>query len=531
MELDLVIRGGTVVDGSGQPGQRADVGVSGDRISAVGDLTAATAAQSFDATGLVVTPGFIDIHTHSEFSLLLEPRGESKVRQGVTTEVVSNCSYAPYPIRSEDIADAQAQRIMHGAELLEWDWTDLEGYRRRFDSQGAALNVAPLAGHAAFRVMAMGYDERPPTHDELATMQRLLAETMEQGAFGFSAGLTLAPSGYADTDELVALCEVAARHGGYYAAHMRVYAAQQMSAREETLEIGRRAGIPVQMSHNNVMHRRFWHLVPEMLDLLEQERAAGVDVTYDVYPYLAGMSHTDQLMPGWAQEGGVDALLDRLRDPTIRQWIYDELAPGWGSKEVPWDWESIRLTNVDLSEHKHWEGLTVGQVAEELGVDGLEALLTLTEYRTSATYHHLSEDNTRLLLQHPLGMVGSDGNAVTIGTPSLNGKPHPRFFGTFPRVLGTYVRDEGVLTLEDAVRKMTSAPARRLGLDDRGLLAAGRIADITMFDPRTIADHATFDEPNQYSTGVDSVIVAGQPVLQHGEMTGALPGRALARPG
>ena len=222
MELDLIIRGGTVVDGSGQPGQPADVGVSGDRISAVGDLSAATAAQTLDATGLVVTPGFIDIHTHSEFSLLLDPRGESKVRQGVTTEVVSNCSYAPYPMRPQDIADAKAQRIMHGAELLDWDWNDLEGYRRRYNSQGAAINVAPLAGHAAIRVIGMGYDKRAPTPDELTTMQRLLAETMEQGAFGFSAGLTLAPSGYADTDELVALCEVAARYGGYYAAHMRV---------------------------------------------------------------------------------------------------------------------------------------------------------------------------------------------------------------------------------------------------------------------------------------------------------------------
>ena len=288
MELDLVIRGGTVVDGSGQPGQRADVGVSGDRISAVGDLSAATAAQTLDATGLVVTPGFIDIHTHSEFSLLLDPRGESKVRQGVTTEVVSNCSYAPYPMRPQDIAEAKAQRIMHGAELLDWDWNDLEGYRRRYNSQGAAINVAPLAGHAAIRVIAMGYDKRAPTPDELATMQRLLAETMEQGAFGFSAGLTLAPSGYADTDELVALCEVAARYGGYYAAHMRVYAGQQLRARHETLEIGRRAGIPVQMSHNNVMFRPFWHLVPEILELLEQESAAGVDVSLRCLPIPRG---------------------------------------------------------------------------------------------------------------------------------------------------------------------------------------------------------------------------------------------------
>jgi N-acyl-D-amino-acid deacylase len=267
-----------------------------------------------------------------------------------------------------------------------------------------------------------------------------------------------------------------------------------------------------------------------MLALLERERAAGVDVTYDVYPYLAGMSIVDQLMPAWAQEGGVDALVARLRDPATRRRVYDELAPGRAGGALPWDWDTIRVTDVQPAADKHLEGKTVAEVAARLGVDGLEALLTLVERdRASATYHHLSEANTRLLLQHPLGMVGSDGNAVTTGTPSLRGRPHPRFFGTFPRVLGRYVREEGVLTLEDAVRKMTAAPAARAGLADRGLLAPGKIADVMLFDPRTIVDHATYDEPSRYAQGVDSVLVAGRVVLERGRMTGALPGRALAR--
>jgi N-acyl-D-aspartate/D-glutamate deacylase len=530
MDVDLLIRGGTVVDGSGGPARAADVAVRGDRIVAVDDLGAATAPHVLDASGLVVAPGIVDIHTHSDFSLLLDPRGESKLRQGVTTEVTGNCSYAPYPLRPADLPALAATFSGIAGDDLVWDWTDLDGFRRRFNAQGAALNIAPLAGHAALRVAAMGYANRAPEPAERAAMARLLAETMEQGAFGFSAGLTLAPSAYAATEEIVALCAVAARYGGYYAAHMRVPAEGQLEGRLETLEIARRAGIAVQMAHNNVMGRPFWHLVPEMLALLERERAAGVDVTYDVYPYLAGMSIVDQLMPAWAQEGGVDALVARLRDPATRRRVYDELAPGRAGGALPWDWDTIRVTDVQPAADKHLEGKTVAEVAASLGVDGLDALLTLVERdRASATYHHLSEANTRLLLQHPLGMVGSDGNAVTAGTPSLRGKPHPRFFGTFPRVLGRYVREEGVLTLEDAVRKMTAAPAARAGLADRGLLAPGKIADVMLFDPRTIIDHATYDEPSRYAQGVDSVLVAGRVVLERGRVTGALPGRALAR--
>lgn len=517
-----------VVDGSGQPGRAADVGIRGDRIVAVDNLAAATAPRVLDATGLVVAPGFVDIHTHSDFSLLLDPRGESKIRQGVTTEVTGNCSYTPYPVRPADVPALMSTLSGIAGDDLVWDWTDLEGYRRRFNTQGAALNVAPLAGHAAVRVAAMGYANRPPDAAELATMRRLLAETMEQGAFGFSAGLTLAPSAYAATEEIVSLCEVAVRYGGYYAAHMRVYGDQQMDARHETLEIAHRTSIALQMAHNNVAGRPFWHLVPEILALLDRERAAGVDVTYDVYPYQAGMTIIDQVLPSWVQEGGVDALVARLRDPATRRRVYDELAPGRSGGAVPWEWDNIRITDVQTAEDKHFEGKTVAEVAELLGVGGLEALLTLVERdRASATFHHMSEDNTRLLLQHPLGMVGSDGNAVTVGTKSLRGKPHPRFFGTFPRVLGKFVREERILSLEAAVRKMTAAPAERLRLAGRGTLKPGAIADITLFDPATITDHATYDAPSEYATGVDTVIIAGHLVLHRGAMTGALPGRAL----
>jgi N-acyl-D-aspartate/D-glutamate deacylase len=529
VDVDLLIRGGTVVDGSGRPARSADVALGGDRVVAIDELGAVAAPRVLDASGLVVAPGFVDIHTHSDFSLLLDPRGESMIRQGVTTEVTGNCSYAPYPVRPADVPALTATLSGIAGDDVVWDWTDLDGYRCRFNARGASLNIAPLAGHAALRVAAMGYADRAPAADELAAMRRLLAETMEQGAFGFSAGLTLAPSAYAATDEIVALCEVAARYGGYYAAHMRVPAERQLEGRLETLEVAHRAGIAVQMAHNNVMGRPYWRLVPEMLELLDRERAAGVDVTYDVYPYLAGMSIIDQLMPAWAQEGGVEALVARLRDRATRRRIYDELAPGRAGGALPWDWDAIRVTDVQPAEDKPFEGKTVAEVAALLGVDGLEALLTLVERdRASATYHHLSEANTRLLLRHPLGMVASDGAAVTVGTRSLRGKPHPRFFGTFPRVLGRYVREGGVLTLEEAVRKMTAVPAARVGLSDRGLLAPGKIADVVLFDPRTIVDHATYDEPSRYAQGVDSVVVAGQVVLERGQMTGALPGRALA---
>ena len=529
MEFNLIIRNGTVIDGSGQPGVAADVGIRGDRIAAVDDLAAATAAQTLDATGKVVSPGFIDIHTHSDFTLLLDPQGEGMVRQGVTTNVIGNCSLGCYPVRSDDRAALQETLVWLSAADVEWDWTDLDGYRRRFNSQGAALNVASLVGHTAIRVAAMGYDQRAPTADELAEMRRLVAEAMDQGAVGMSVGLTYAPSGYADTEELVSLAEVVGRYGGFYAAHQRVDLEKQYEARLETLEIVRRAGLPAQMSHNNVSGKHFWHQLPEILDLLDRESARGVDVTFDVYPYDAGMSTTDQAMPAWAQEGGATALLERLRDPDTRRMIHDELREGRGRGPEPWDWEAIRVTDLEAPGDPAWSGKTVGEVAEIMDVDPIEALLVLTECRAAATFHLQSLDNTRLLMQHPLGMIGSDGNAVTIGAPSLRGRPHPRYFGTFPRFLGTFVRDEGLLPLPEAIRKITSAPAQRLGLQDRGLVAAGRVADITVFDPESITDHATFDNPLQYATGISSVLVAGELVLRQGQMTEALPGRALAR--
>ena len=510
LTFDIVLRGGTVIDGSGQPGRVTDVGITGDRIAALGDLAAATTAQTLDATGMVVAPGFIDIHTHSDFALLVDPRGESKLRQGVTTEVIGNCSYSAYPVRDRDLPALRATLAHLGATDVDWAWTDLAGYRQRFNARGAALNVVPLAGHGALRVAAMGYAQRPPSRDELATMQGLLADTMEQGAFGLSVGLTLVPSSYAETEELVELCRIAVRYGGYYAAHQREDPQRQLDARRETLEIARHTGIAVHMAHNNIFGRPFWHLVPEMLSLLEQEAASGVDVTYDVYPYLAGMATIDEVLPGWAQEGGVSALVERLRDPPTRRRIYKELAPGRADGMWPWDWTQIRVTTVEPPEDRLFEGKTVAEVAALLGVDGLEALLTLAERdRATATFHALSEENTRLLLQHSLGMVGSDGNAVTIDSCSLRGRPHPRFFGTFPRLLGRYVRLEQVLSLAEAIRKITSAPAARLRLHDRGLLAPAKVADIVVFDPHAVMDHATFEAPNQYASGVDTVLVSG----------------------
>ncbi|MAG36626.1 MAG: N-acyl-D-amino-acid deacylase [Dehalococcoidia bacterium] len=529
MEFDLVIQGGSVIDGTGRPGVPTDVGISGDRIAAVDDLDSASAAKTLDATGKVVSPGFIDIHTHSDFTLLLDPHGEGMVRQGVTTNAIGNCSLGAYPVQRADRSAMQEMLVWLSAGDLEWDWTDLEGYRRRFNAQGAALNVAPLVGHSAVRVAAMGYGQRAPTAVELAEMRRLLAKAMDHGAVGMSVGLTYAPSGYADTEELVSLAEVVARYDGFYAAHQRVDLEKQYEARLETLEIARRAGLPAQMSHNNVSGKRFWHIVPDILELLDREHGRGVDVTFDVYPYDAGMSIVDQVMPAWAQEGGATALLDRLGDDDARRRIYDELREGRGRGPEPWDWEAIRVTDVEPPGDPEWSGKTVRELAEIMNVDPVETLLRLTECRAAATFHLQSLDNTRLLMQHPLGMIGSDGNAVTVGGSSLRGKPHPRYFGTFPRFLGEFGRDEGLLPLPEAIRKITSAPAQRLGLRDRGLLEAGRVADVAVFDPVSIADRATFDDPLQYATGVDSVLVAGQFVLEQGHMTQALPGRALAR--
>jgi N-acyl-D-aspartate/D-glutamate deacylase len=532
--FDLLFRNAFLLDGTGAEGWPADLAVTGDRIAAIeranGALAVAEAARTIDLDGLALAPGFVDVHTHSDFSLLADPRAESKIRQGVTTEVVGNCGYSPFPVHPDRTEELRASLRDIGSGLVDTTWRDLAGYRAAIESQGIAMNLVLLVGHSALRGATVGFADRPATADELVSMKRLAAEAMEQGAFGLTAGLTLMPSMFGSTDEIVEIAKVVAESGGFYASHMRVWAHNQLNARAEAIEVGRRAGLPVQMSHNTLVGREFWPLMDDVLALIDRERTAGVDVAFDFYPYVAGGTGLYQLLPRWANDGGQIALARRLRDPATRRRIRDDTAKGW-FEGIAWDWNAILIAEVGAEELREYQGMMIAEVADRLGQDPLDVALELMA-RSDHAYldvviFNQSEENVSKLMRHPMATIGSDGNAIALDGPTSKGTPHPRFYGTFPRILGRYVREQQIISLPDAIRKMTSLSAARMGITDRGILQAGKVADLVAFDPDRVIDRAEFRDPHRYPIGIDYVVVNGQIVLDDGGRTEARPGRVL----
>ena len=523
MEYDLIIENGRVIDGSGNPWFKADVGVVGDRIEAVGKLTGAEAMRRIDAEGLVVAPGFIDIHSHSDYTVLVDPRVESKIRQGVTTEVVGNCGSSAAPMNAD--VRAYRERYMRArlGDDFEFNWETMADYLGLVDAGGASFNVVALVGQGTVRQNVMGYENREPTSSELEEMKALVAGAMEDGAWGMSTGLIYTPSTFAKTDEIVELAKVVADHGGVYFTHIRGEGATLLEAVREATEIGKKAEVPVQIAHFKASGKAHWGKTVDSLRLVEEGRQRGVDVTFDQYPYIASSTGLSALMPHWAQEGGADRLLERLRDPEIRRRIKE------GPATVTRDWAAVVIASA--KNHPHYEGKSIAEIAELEGKDGMDVafdLLLAEDAQVAIVSFGMSEEDVRRVMVSAHGMVGSDGRAVAPRGVLGTGKPHPRYYGTFPRVLGHYVR-EGVLSLQDAVRKMTSAPAQRLGIRDRGLLREGFKADITIFDPATVKDEATFTDPHRYASGIPYVIVNGVVVIDSGEHTGALPGSALRK--
>ena len=533
--FDTLIRNGTVVDGTGRQRYDADVGISEGKIKTIGRLDDAEAIHSVDATGLVVTPGFIDMHSHSDTTMLEDPGGESKAHQGVTTEVTGNCAYSPFPV-STNADYAAIHRLSRPFWKPEWDWTDLDGWADEQHSTGISLNIAPQVGQGAIR-KAVGLNEnRAPTEDEMRSMRYLATEAMEQGAFALSTGLTVAPSSYATTDELVELVEAISHYeGAFYVSHSRLWANEHVKAVEECVEIGRRAGVPVQYSHMAIVDSRNFGDGPSMVGVIDRARQEGFDVTYDMYPYTAAGSGLIQLMPEWMQEGGVPSMLQRLRDPKLRQRAREDLEKyGW-FRGLPFVWESLVLSEISSDANQDLVGLSIGEVAKQRKADPYDTMLDLMDEednRVAIVMHNRTESDIRFFLGHEAAMIGSDGNAISpTGRQSID-QPHPRFYGTYPRVLGRYVREQpSVLSLESAVRKMTGMPAERLKLKDRGLIADGLMADLALFDPETVIDQATFEEPHQYPLGIPFVFVNGVAVVDGGVHTGARPGRVLRRGG
>ena len=524
--FDLLIKGGMVYDGTGAPWVRADLGVIGGRIAAIGDLRGARAIKEIDAEGLCVSPGFIDIHSHSDLAVLVNPKAESKIRQGVTTEVVGQCGSSPTPIneRNRELAGTMAKE--YGIEI---NWRTMGGYVAAVADRGSSVNIVPVVGHSAIRSAAMGMERRAPTHDELGLMMRLVAEAMEGGARGFSSGLIYPPSSYADGEEIVALAGVVARYDGIYMTHMRNEAEGLLKSIDESLEVGRRAGVRVQISHHKAVGRPNWGLPEQSLARLEAARRESVDVTADQYPYIASSTGLSSVIPAWAHEGGPKAMIDRIKDPDTAARLRGEIEESQTKRDGRW--EDLFVASVSHEPHKGYEGKDIAEIAAEMGVDPITAvfdLLVASGYVGQVRFGMCEEDVVKIM-QHPLVMVGSDGSCLAPYGKLCRGKPHPRNYGTFPRVLGKYVRDEGHLEMAEALRKMTSLPASRLRLYDRGLLRPGLAADVTVFDAATVAEKASFVDPHQYPEGIKAVVVNGELTVLDGEHTGATGGRVLVR--
>ena len=527
MDVDLCIRGGRVVDGTGSASHEADVALRDGRIFAVEPrLDHLNAARTIDATGCVVAPGFIDIHTHSDVSLLHDPRGESKVLQGVTTEVIGNCSFSAFPIDRSRLSLHRDHLARLGDKPITPTWTDLDGYAAVLEDEGIAVNVAPLLGHGTLRVAAMGLADRRPTAQEQARMLALASEMFSQGAFGFSTGLTHVPSAYAEPSEIEAIAAVAARQGRIYATHARAKAGFTFAAIDEAIDVGRRTGVRVQFSHVAINEPNLWGRARDVIEVFERARADGVDIAYDVYPYDASCSSLTQYLPAWLQEGGTAAMVDRLTDPDVRDRALEELSAGWFGG-IPWHWDRVIVSRAGPGAES-CVGRSIEDVAAaERRLPAVVALDLCERYgnEVEVVLHYRTEGDMLAFLRHSLAIVGSDGSAI----PFDQGVdlPHPRHFGTFPRVLGRYVRERGALGLEEAIAKMTSAPADRVRLPNRGRLEQGYAADVVVLDAQIVRDNATFENPAQAPTGIRDVIVNGVPVVMAGHQTNARPGRVL----
>jgi N-acyl-D-amino-acid deacylase len=526
--LDLVITGGLVLDGTGAPAAPADVAVAGGRIVEIGRLLGVRAARVIRADGRIVSPGFIDMHAHDDFNLPVNPLAAEKTRQGVTTLVTGNCGLSPAPLGRE-----HRQAVLDAVDTLDsglaYDWPTFGAFLDRMPALG--LNAATLVGHGTVRAAVLGGEARAPRPGELARMAALVDEAMAAGAFGLSTGLFGPPSGYAAIDEVVALARVAARHGGGYHTHMRDEGVRVTEAVREALEIGARAGCPVQISHLKISSLDRWGRAAELLATIADARRRGVRVACDQYPYHASSGGLRHHLPAWVHEGGLPALLGRLREPGSRARLRYDLVEGMAKAGVSMRFYRWDLTRVSESPTRpDYAGLTLAEIGAREArapVDALLDLLLADGGRTGGIYFHINEDDVRTILRDAHVAIGSDG--LYTGRPGqpARGRPHPRHFGTFPRVLGRYARDEDVLTLPEAVRKMTSLSADVLGLADRGRIRVGAAADLVVFDPATVADRATFETPHEAPAGIGAVVVNGVPVALDGEPTGATPGRVL----
>lgn len=531
--FSLIIEDGTVYDGHGGEPFTANVGIKGDRIVKVGEFEG-TADQTINAEGLAVAPGFINMLSWATDSLIEDGKSQSDIRQGVTLEVMGEgVSYGPVNDTVRDELKAWQSDIKYDIE-----WNTLGEYLQYLEDKGVSTNVASFVGATTVRIHELGFEDRPPTSEELERMKALVRQAMEEGALGVGSSLIYAPAFYADTEELIELNRVAAEYGGRYISHIRSEGNQLLESVEELITIAREAGIGAEIYHLKAAGKNNWHKIEQVFEMVEAARAEGLDITADMYTYTAGATGLDAAMPPWVQEGGYKAWAERLKDPEIRAQMLTEIS----SDAEDWENlyyaaggpENVLLVGFKNPDLKHLTGKSLAEVAEMRGTGVEETIMDLViedGSRVGTVYFLMSEENIKKKIAQPWMAFDSDAESAAPEGVFLLSNPHPRAYGTFARLLGKYVRDEKVISLQEAIRRLTSFPAENLSLDKRGSLKVGYFADVAIFDPATIQDHATFAEPHQYSTGVHHVIVNGVPVLLDGEHTGATPGRFVKGPG
>ncbi|HEX5876202.1 MAG TPA: D-aminoacylase [Pyrinomonadaceae bacterium] len=529
-QFDLLIRNGRIVDGSGRPAYSADLAVKGDRIVKIGNLSQATATRVIDARGLVISPGFIDMLGQSETYLLIDPRAMSKVMMGVTTEITGE---------GESIAPINERQIKEQQDFLKRfnltiDWRTLDEYFKRIEKQGTGVNLGTFVGATQVREYVIGYEDRKPTPQDLDQMKKLVADAMRDGALGVSSSLQYVPARFADTSELIELAKVARQYGGIYITHQRSEGHTIDASLDEVFEIARKAQIPVEIWHLKTAYKKNWGRMPHVLARIKQARDQGLDITADIYPYIAGSTALAASLPPWALEGGTEKMLERLRDPALRQRLKKEIS----EEQTAWENiylgsggpEGVLVSAVVNRELESLQGKRISEIAAQQKKDPLDAVFDLIladNGQTGAIYFMMSEADMRAAMQSPFVNFCTDSPARATDGPLAGTKSHPRGWGTYPRILGRYVREERLLSLETAIHKMTGGPAARVGLRDRGLLREGMFADITILNPETILDRATFENPNQYPSGIEYVLVNGQISVDQSKRTPTLAGRIL----
>jgi dihydroorotase/N-acyl-D-amino-acid deacylase len=532
--FDILIKNGRLLDGTGSPWYSAEIGIRGDRIVAIGKLSSATGKKTIDAAGKIVAPGFIDTLGQSEMALLIDSRALSKLSQGITTEITGEGgSIAP----QNDKTISPMKPVLDHYKLTV-DWTTLDGYFRRLEKQGTPLNIGTYVGAAQVREAVIGDDDRAPTPAELDQMKALVEQAMKDGAFGISTALIYPPGHYAKTEELIELAKVSARYGGLYATHMRSEGASEMAAVDEAIRIGREAGLPVEIFHLKVSGKPRWGSMVKIVEKIQAARDSGLDIRANQYPYVAGGTALASSLPPWVADGGVTKLLERLHDPNVRARIKNEMATDHA------DWENlyydcgggagILIAGVVNPELKKYNGKTVAEMAKTENKEELDALFDFVvqdNAQTGALYFMASEEDLTHGLKQPWTSIGLDASESPLDGPLYEPQGHPRAFGSMPRFLGRYVRDQKLMSLTEAIRKITSMPAQRQHLVGRGQIQVGYFADIAIFDPATIIDRATYTESTKLSEGIDTVLVNGQVEFEHGALTGVNAGRALRGPG